>query len=87
MSIEPTVTTAPKKDRKAPSKMQRILDDHDEMIRRQVAMTGRRRQAIVNDALDAGLGLVTLWSLDPEAAQAIMTELQRKLFRNFPGQS
>ena len=69
------------------SRVQRILDDHDQMIRTLAANTGRSRQAVVNDALDAGLGLVMLHGLDPEAAREIMTELQRKLFRNFPSQA
>ena len=79
-------TAASKQDRQTASKVQRIQDDHDKMIRRLAADTGRTRQAIVDEALDAGLGLVTLYSLDPDAARAIMTELQRKLLRNFPGQ-
>ena len=57
------------------------------MIRKLADDTGRTRQSIVDDALDYGLCLVTLHELDPDAARAILSQLQRKLFRNYPVRS
>ena len=59
--------------------VQRITKDHDEMVRSLAASTGRTRQAIVNDALDAGLGLVLLDLHDPVEARATLAAIQRRL--------
>ena len=57
--------------------MQRITEDHDLLIQRAVAATGRRRQDIVNDAMDAGMTLVLLHRREPHLARALMDEAAR----------
>ena len=72
----PLAATAHKQ---AADKMQRITVPDDEMIRNAVRLTGRKRQAIVNDVLAAGMGLVLLHAQDSRAARAILDEIQHRL--------
>ncbi len=58
---------------------QRFTAADDEMIRNAARLTGRKRQAVVNDALAAGIGLVLLHAQDPRAARAILDEIQQRL--------
>ena len=74
-----TRTTPPKQPNRVASRVQRIHGDHDQMVETFAQQTGRKRQEIVNDALDAGLGLVLLHQHDPRAARAILDEVQRRL--------
>ena len=61
-TTEPELTATAHK--RAADKMQRITVADDEVIRNAVRLTGRKRQAIVNDALAAGIGLVLLHAQD-----------------------
>ena len=65
--------------KQAADKMQRITVADDEMIRNAVRLTGRKRQALVNDALASGMGLVLLHAQDSRAARAILDEVQQRL--------
>ena len=70
---------APKDDRPG----QRITREHDTLLRQLAEKSGRTRQAIVNDALDVGTGLVLLHQHDPAAARLIMRTIQVEITRCF----
>ena len=66
-------------------KVQRITEDHDTLIQRAVAATGRTRQEIVNDALDVGMTLVLLQVREPHAARALVAEASYLVVRAYVG--